>query len=136
MNVATSGLAGVMVGDIGAVSAVSTTTAQFPPIIPDHGIRPTAFKVLVRADEVKAKTAGGIIIPDEAKDRQQYAATKGELIAVSPLAFGYETWPEGAERPKVGNRVVFAKFAGFAIKGEDGVEYRLIEDKDIAAVLG
>lgn len=101
----------------------------------DHGIRPTAFKVLVRPKPVETKTAGGIIIPDETKDRQQYAAIEGELVAVSPLAFGYETWPPDADKPAVGQRVVFAKFAGFAIKGADGKDYRLIEDKDIAAVL-
>jgi len=102
---------------------------------PTHGIRPTAFKVLVAPRKVEERTAGGIIIPDETKDRQQYAAMEGELIAVSPLAFGYETWPVDAEKPQVGQRVVFAKFAGFAIKGADGRDYRLVEDKDIAAVL-
>lgn len=99
------------------------------------GIYPTEFKVLVLPIEVKAKTDGGIIIPEEARERKEFAVQEGELIAVSPLAFTYEKWPEGYKPPQVGDRVLFTKYAGGKQKGKDGVEYRLINDKDVQAVL-
>lgn len=100
------------------------------------GINPTEYKVLVKPKAVEEKTAGGIFIPDESREREQYASTEGELVAISPLAFTYEDrWPEGFEKPKVGDRVIFAKYAGTKLKGKDGGEYRIVNDRDIAAVL-
>lgn len=99
------------------------------------GIFPTEFKVVVKPVEVKEKTAGGIIVPEESRERMQYAAQEGVLVAVSPLAFSYEKWPEGYEPPQIGSRVLFAKYAGAKVKGRDGVDYRLINDRDVAAVL-
>lgn len=88
----------------------------------------------MRPKPVDQKTKGGIILPDEHKDREQYAQMEGELIAVSPLAFSYADWG-AAQPPKAGDRILFAKFAGARVTGRDGVEYRLVNDKDIAAVL-
>ncbi len=99
------------------------------------GINPTEYKVLVRPETVKEKTAGGIIIPEETRERDQYAAQEGELVAISPLAFTYHDWPDGIDKPGLGSRVIFAKFAGAKIKGKDGVDYRLINDRDVMAVL-
>jgi chaperonin GroES len=101
------------------------------------GILPTEYKALVKPIKVDEKTKGGIILPDEHKDREQFAQMQGILIAVSPLAFTYadrSDWGD-AERPKPGDRVMFAKFAGAAVKGKDGEDYRIINDKDISAVL-
>lgn len=100
-------------------------------------IRPTEYKVLISPIVVDEKTKGGIIIPDEQKDRQQFAQMEGMLVAVSPLAFTYaddDAWGD-AEKPKPGDRVLFAKFAGAVVKGMDGKDYRIVNDKDIAAVL-
>jgi chaperonin GroES len=105
--------------------------------VPDNpsGIRPTEFRVLVLPDKVEEKTKGGIIIPDEKKDRDQYAVMEATIIECSPLAFTYESnWPEGS-KPKAGDRVVIAKYAGGIIKGKDSVEYKLVADKDVLAVL-
>jgi chaperonin GroES len=99
------------------------------------GIRPTEFKVLIKPKTVEEKTKGGIILPDEHKDREQFAQMEGELIAVSPLAFSYADWTDDADKPKPGDRVLFAKFSGAKVTGMDGVEYRLTNDKDVAAVL-
>jgi chaperonin GroES len=100
-------------------------------------IKPTEYKVLIAPIVVDEKTKGGIILPDEHKDREQFAQMQGTLIAVSPLAFTYaddEAWGD-AEKPKPGDKVMFAKFAGAAVKGMDGKDYRLVNDKDIAAVI-
>jgi chaperonin GroES len=103
------------------------------------GIRPTEFKVLILPKEVEQKTAGGILLPDEHKDRQQFAQQEGTIIAVAPLAFTYASKDEwervDGHPPKVGDRVSFAKFAGAMMKGKDGKEYRVVNDKDIFAIL-
>lgn len=98
------------------------------------GIIPTAFKVLVKPDPPEEKSKGGIILIDDTKERAKFAGQKATLIAVSPAAFTYDDGIK-ADPPRPGARVVIAKFAGFDIKGEDGCEYRIIEDKDVVAVL-
>jgi chaperonin GroES len=93
---------------------------------------------VVRPVEVEEKTAGGIIVPELARARMQQASMEGIIVHIAPLAFTYERWPEsvdGEGPPKIGDRVVFAKFSGIDRKGKDGVDYRIIKDKDIAAVL-
>lgn len=103
----------------------------------ESGIYPTEYKVLIAPKTVEEKSKGGIIIPDQTKERDQFAQMEGELVAISPLAFTYANAAEwnGAERPKPGDRVLFAKYAGAVVKGRDGVDYRIVNDKDIAAVL-
>lgn len=101
------------------------------------GILPTEYKALVKPIKVDEKTKGGIILPDETKERDQFAQMQGTLVAVSPLAFTYadaKDWGD-ASKPKPGDKVMFARYAGAAVKGKDGEDYRIISDKDISAVL-
>jgi co-chaperonin GroES (HSP10) len=99
------------------------------------GILPTEYKVLIEPIEVQNKI-GSIYIPDETKDRDQYAQMKGILVAASPLAFTYDDWKgNDSAKPKPGDTVLFAKCAGAVVDGKDGKKYRLANDKDIAAVL-
>jgi co-chaperonin GroES (HSP10) len=102
------------------------------------GILPTEFKVIILPKEAADKI-GSVYIPDESKDRNQYAQIEGTLIAASPLAFTYVSKAEwsaaGGEPPKAGDTVLFAKYAGTTRRGKDGVEYRIVNDKDIWAVL-
>lgn len=100
----------------------------------NSGLRPMEFNVVVQPDPVEEVTKGGIIIPTTKTDRDKLAVEEGTLVAVSPHAFTYADWPEGAEPPKVGDRVVFARYAG-ALHTRDGVDYRVIKDKDIVAVV-
>ncbi len=98
------------------------------------GITPLAFKVVILPDPVEEKTAGGIIIPIEKVTKDEFATTSGTIIAVSGSAFSHvidEEW--GADKPKVGDRVVFTKYAGFRRKGEDGVDYLIVKGEDIHA---
>ncbi len=95
------------------------------------GINPLEYKVLVRPVEVDQKTRGGIILPDETKERDQHAAMEGEVIAISPLAFKYE---ENAPKPDVGDTVVFARYSGVNVKGNDGRDYRAMNDKDVILI--
>lgn len=99
------------------------------------GIRPQAYNVLVLPKEVEAKTAGGLYIPDEKRERDQFAQQEGVLVAVSPMAFSFKDWPEGAAKPQVGDRVFFSRYAAVEVKGQDGKTYWLMKDESIAGVL-
>lgn len=100
------------------------------------GIEPTEYRVLVLPKEKEKVTKGGIHIPDEAHEREQFAQMEGRIVAQSPLAFTYEeSWPEGARIPQPGDWVLFGKYSGSVVTGKDEVKYRLISDKDVAAIL-
>lgn len=107
--------------------------AEDEPEKPDHGLRLYEFKVLVKRDKAEEKTSGGILLPEQHIERQEYAINTGVVVDMSPLAFTYEQWPEGVKLPKVGERVVFPKYAGADVTGKDGEEYRILNDKDIHA---
>lgn len=97
------------------------------------GINPVQYQVLVKPVEVDEKTAGGIILPEATKEKDDHASDEGKLIAMAAAAFKFDANAE-ANAPDVGAHVVFARFAGKRIKGNDGVEYRLMNDKDVIAV--
>jgi chaperonin GroES len=107
------------------------------------GIRATEYKVLIDPekieDELLKKYEGlkkaGFQMGDEERDKRQAAATKGKIIDISPLAFKYDDWPSDERIPKNGDRVAFARYAGVSIEGADGENYRLINDKDVIAIL-
>jgi co-chaperonin GroES (HSP10) len=72
----------------------------------------------------------GLWLPDTARAKEQMAQTVGYLVAKGGDAF--EDWKEA---PEIGDQVYFAKYAGYVVKGKDGIEYRLCNDKDIAAII-
>lgn len=92
-------------------------------------IEPVEYKVLVLPEVVESKTEGGIYLPEQAKEKNQIAQCKAQVIAIGGNAF--EEW-KGAI-PQVGDTVYIAKYAGYLID-RDGKQYRLINDKDIAAI--
>jgi co-chaperonin GroES (HSP10) len=97
---------------------------------------PMEFNVVVEPDKPEEKTAGGIILTSTSRDADELAADEGTLVAVSPHAFTYAEWPEGARKPQVGDRVIFARYAGVLRKpkgSSDGL--RILKDKDIMAVI-
>jgi chaperonin GroES len=96
------------------------------------GITPVDLRVLVKPDPVEEKTAGGILLADSTKDRQKYAGTRATLIAAGPNAF--MEWGEG-NGIKPGARVHYAQYSGAQIKGEDGEDYVVMNDKDLTAII-
>jgi co-chaperonin GroES (HSP10) len=100
------------------------------------GIRPTEFKVLIAPTPITQKI-GSIILPDQKLEHDKYAQIEGRIVAVSHLAFTYATADEwDGKRPKPGDAVLFAKYAGVRVKGpKDGAEYVLVNDKDICATI-
>ena len=93
------------------------------------GFRPLHDRVLIRRVEAEEKSAGGIIIPDTAKEKPM----AGEVVAVGPGARG----EDGKLQPldvKAGDRVLFGKWSGTEVKIE-GVEYLIMKESDVMGVL-
>jgi chaperonin GroES len=98
------------------------------------GIRPVEYKVVVYPKPVEEVTKGGIIVPVEKVVRDEFATQEATIVAVADSAFSEaDIW--GSNPPKVGDVVLFAKYAGLLRKGKDGKDYRVLNDKDICAVL-
>jgi chaperonin GroES len=92
-------------------------------------IRPLADKVLVERVEAESKTAGGIVLPDTAKEKPQ----KGKIVSVGPG----KILEDGAHKEmqvKKGDTVLFTSYAGTEIKVE-GKEYLIMDESDIMAVI-
>jgi chaperonin GroES len=94
------------------------------------GIEPMEYKVLIAPKKVEEKTQGGIILVEETKNKERFATQEGVLIAVGAIAF---TEPDWLNVPKVGDTVMFDRYAGGLIEGKDGEDYRLLNDKEICA---
>lgn len=89
------------------------------------------FNIIVAPEDMETVTKGGIIITHDTKEKGDTAAMRGRLIDFSPLAFNYDTWPEGAKRPEAGDVVLYARYAGVLFDGLDGKKYRAMKDKDL-----
>ena len=87
-------------------------------------IKPLADRVLVEPAEAEQKTAGGIIIPDTAKEKPQ----KGVVVAVGP---GKKDEPMTV---KVGDVVLYGKYAGTEFQ-LDGNTYLIMKESDIYAIM-
>ncbi|PJJ99835.1 co-chaperone GroES [Lysobacteraceae bacterium NML75-0749] len=92
-------------------------------------IKPLYDRIVVKPIEAEEMSAGGILIPDNAKEKP----TKGEVIAVGEG----KALDNGQTRPmqvKVGDKVIYGQYAGSAYKA-DGVEYKIVREDDILAIL-
>ena len=92
-------------------------------------IRPLHDRIIVERLEEETKTAGGIIIPDTAKEKPQ----QGKIIAVGKGKVT-EDGKVLALDVKVGDKVLFGKYAGTDIKIE-GKEYLMMREEDILGVI-
>jgi chaperonin GroES len=92
-------------------------------------IRPMNDRILVVRVEEEKKTAGGIIIPDTAKEKPQ----EGKVMAAGPGKMG-ENGKRIPMELKKGDRVLFSKYAGSEIK-IDGVEHIFMREDDILGIL-
>ncbi|MFL5215303.1 MAG: co-chaperone GroES [Microvirga sp.] len=91
--------------------------------------RPLHDRVVVRRIEAEEKTAGGIIIPDTAKEKPQ----EGEIVAVGPGARD-ESGKIAALDVKAGDRVLFGKWSGTEVK-IDGEDLLIMKESDIMGVI-
>jgi chaperonin GroES len=92
-------------------------------------VKPLEDRVILKPMEADEKTLGGIIIPDNAKEKPQ----KGEVIAVGP---GKVT-DKGQKIPmslKNGDKVLYGKYSGTEVS-VDGTDYLIVRESDVLAVL-
>jgi chaperonin GroES len=95
------------------------------------GVIPLDMRVVVKPDDAETVTKGGIIIPDTVAERKGMAGVNGVLIAA-----GDNAWEEAKNRapgfvaPKVGERIMFAKYGGVEFKRGDEM-FRIMNDEDI-----
>jgi chaperonin GroES len=93
-------------------------------------IRPLGDRVLVQRVEAEEKTAGGILLPESAKEKPK----EGKIISV-----GDGKLLDNGERStfsvKVGDRILFTSYAGTEVKF-DGEEYLIMHESDILGVIG
>lgn len=101
--------------------------------MPMCDIIPVEFNVVVEVD-VPPDRKGSILLPPSAADKERLQADEGILVAVSPLAFTYEEWPEGSRKPEVGDRVLIGRFTGIT-REKDGAFWRILKDKDVIAII-
>ena len=92
-------------------------------------VKPLSDRVVVKKLEAEERTAGGIVLPDTAREKPQ----KAEVLAVGPGKYD----DKGVRQPmevKEGDKILFAKYSGTEFK-IDGVEYLIISEHDILAVI-
>ena len=90
--------------------------------------RPLHDRVVVKRIDAEAKTKGGIIIPDTAKEKPQQA----EVVAVGPGRF-----EDGKRIPldvKKGDKILMGKYSGTEVK-IDGTEYLIMREDDVLAIV-
>ena len=95
--------------------------------------KPTGWRLLVLPFKMKEKTKGGIIMSDVTIERQQVASQCGLVVALGDQCYDKERYPEGPWC-KIGDWVVFARYAGSRIQ-IDGGEVRLLNDDEILATI-
>jgi chaperonin GroES len=92
-------------------------------------VKPLADRVIIRALEAEEKTAGGIIIPDNAKEKPQ----KGEVIAVGPGKVA-DNGQKIEMALKKGDKVLYGKYTGTEVT-IDNKDYLIMRESDILAVI-
>ena len=93
-------------------------------------IKPLGDRVVVKPLEAEAKTKGGIVLPDTAKEKPQ----EGKVIAVGKgkvLENGTTSTPE----VKVGDKVLYGKYSGNEITTKEGEELLIMREEDILAII-
>ena len=91
--------------------------------------RPLHDRVVVKRIDAEEKSAGGIIIPDTAKEKPM----QGEVIAVGPGARDEKGEIQKLD-VKVGDRIIFGKWSGTEVKIDDE-EYLIMKESDIMGVI-
>ena len=92
-------------------------------------IRPLADRVVIKKFEAEEKTASGIFLPDTAKEKP----SQGEVVAVGPGKV-QDDGKRVALDVKVGDKIIFSKYAGTEVKFE-GTKYLIVSERDILAII-
>ncbi|MCD9027123.1 co-chaperone GroES [Luteimonas sp. BDR2-5] len=93
-------------------------------------LKPLYDRVVIKPIEAEEKSAGGILIPDNAKEKP----TKGEVVAVGE-GKALDNGSIRAPKVKVGDQVIYGQYSGSSYKA-DGIEYKIVKEDDILAIVG
>lgn len=93
-------------------------------------IQPLGDRVVVKALEAEAKTKGGILLPDTAKEKPQ----EGKVVAVGKGKIS-DNGQVIAPEVKVGDKVLYGKYSGNEITTRDGEELLIMREEDILAIV-
>ena len=93
-------------------------------------VKPLGDKILVKRLDAEEVTAGGIVLPDSAKEKPK----EGEVVAVGNGKL-LEDGQRGEPQVQKGDRILFTSYAGTEVK-VDGEEYLVMPEEDILAVVG
>ena len=91
-------------------------------------LKPLGDRVVIRVLKQEEKTASGIFLPDTAKEKP----SQGEVVAVGPGKV-QDNGSRVALDVKVGDKIIFSKYAGTEVKYE-GTEYLIVSERDILAI--
>ncbi|MBI0474229.1 hypothetical protein D9601_02465 [Sphingomonas sp. MA1305] len=80
-----------------------------------------------------AEKHGSVFIPDSVRDKDKLTGVQGRVVSKSPACFDHGQFGDAV--PELGDIVQFAKLAGVMTTGADGREYRIIQDKDVMAIV-
>ena len=92
-------------------------------------LKPLGDRVVIRVLEQEEKTASGIFLPDTAKENP----SQGEVVAVGPGKV-QDDGKRVALDVKVGDKIIFSKYAGTEVKFE-GTKYLIVSERDILAII-
>lgn len=92
-------------------------------------LKPLGDRVVIRVLEQEEKTASGIFLPDTAKEKP----SQGEVVAVGPGKL-QDDGKRVALDVKVGDKIIFSKYAGTEVKFE-GSKYLIVSERDILAII-
>ena len=96
-------------------------------------LRPVLNRVIARPKYLSNKSKGGIYIPEQVLDREKAGNYEGEVIAIGPTAFMAED-KEMLDNVKVGDKIIWPRYAGFLHPPGEEPEFAIISDVDILAV--
>jgi len=93
------------------------------------GITPTGYRVLIKPRQIPKYSPGGIEYPADARAQYQRSEQVGEIVELGPEAYidKDEPWVQA------GDRVFFSRYEGDIFTGEDGLDYRLVNDTAVLA---
>jgi chaperonin GroES len=98
--------------------------------VQEMDIRPLGDRVVIKPLDAEAKTKGGILIPDTAKEKPQ----EGKVVAVGKGKV-LENGTVQAPEVKVGDKVLYGKYSGNEITTKEGEELLIMREEDILAIL-
>lgn len=99
----------------------------------EYRVRPLGHRVLVKPDEVKSRTAGGLFLPDTVREMEKQGTALGRLVAIGINA--WRSFDTGEPWAALGEHVYFAKYGGQLIKTPDNQDFRVLNDEDLTSVL-